>query len=1038
MSKIKDKLYYLLVDKNQLIKMEYDLYVETHYNEHKNQPWKHWMVLFKLNWHYRIMRKTSPLYISKKGKKKVNTKKKSNTKGKSKVKNKPNTIDDLFMKEITKRERFQFVHTLWNTVGVTDELYTHLKMKEQSRCSWENDNPSSFLIYICCLLERGEQKEAKRILIKYLAHIGTKNIHKYMPVANLFVEMGYHDVLIEQSAYIFRQLEKNRENKLFEKLLQGKRVAVVGNGPQEIGTGKGAEIDGHDIIIRFNNFRTKGFEEDYGYRTDIWVRNANIVTEDRDNADELKMILWEPDYWHMNIQHNHLDLLYRDIRLVPEQICYMYGVRKEICTNSNVLNPTTGAQVVYLVEKNKHLLKELNYYGFSFLDAFTDASYEHYYNEKTEAQKIHHPKIEVEFLQHLVFGDECNSLNYLLGNITKQEVRQKVYICLFRKQGSFYDVLNRQQKFLGKRYKNIPIRYLDLPDKITYSKDFLKTIKPLSGKVRIVLQATYFIQNHPQIRKDLANGIAPVLICHDIGTAYGAFLMGLKYVLVYHQRGSILHEMREAGLDSTEEESSLLTKVEKRVLENAEKVYFPNDNAKELLQNTSDSAQNSKKIKYSEEVLYHTISKYSQDSIDYNLLSKQGVSQLDKEGEVFFSYGKFNDENGMEKIPQFLNEYVKQSGKKVTWIVVGSAGAYDYLDELKAQMHTWNFECMFLEKKIGRATLLTLLDYCNYYIMLHHHTVFDEIVLEAMQVGKPLILSDVLGNLDYNVCDNVVYVTENIEESVQQVLKKDYKKWGEANQRAFQERFSQDAFTKRYKFVIDALLRENGFTEEIHSEYNLHTLAKWKNKFVGKCAVICGAGGSLEDYKGDMEAVHIALNQALFSKHISFDLAFIQNAPQNQPEMMEEYKAYSCTKFYGVITNPRLRKPDLCKEFLEVQNEENIVSYELAPAYFDRYMDDISFELDKNYVLDAQSIVFSAIQFAVFSGFKEIVLYGIDFEKVVSDDEEEVKKYALSVEQDLLEFKKAIQQQHPDIVFRIGSTRNEKLEQEFAMIDNRN
>ena len=52
--------------------------------------------------------------------------------------------------------------------------------------------------------------------------------------------------------------------------------------------------------------------------------------------------------------------------------------------------------------------------------------------------------------------------------------------------------------------------------------------------------------------------------------------------------------------------------------------------------------------------------------------------------------------------------------------------------------------------------------------------------------------------------------------------------------------------------------------------------------------------------------------------------------------------------------------------------------------------------------------------------------------------EEEVKKYALSVEQDLLEFKKAIQQQHPDIVFRIGSTKNEKLEQKFTIMENEN
>ena len=71
-------------------------------------------------------------------------------------------------------------------------------------------------------------------------------------------------------------MEKSRDENLFKNLLEGKRVAVVGNAPSEIGRKKGAEIDAHDLVIRFNNFRLKGFEDDYGSKTDIhetFVRN---------------------------------------------------------------------------------------------------------------------------------------------------------------------------------------------------------------------------------------------------------------------------------------------------------------------------------------------------------------------------------------------------------------------------------------------------------------------------------------------------------------------------------------------------------------------------------------------------------------------------------------------------------------------------------------------------------------------------------------------------------------------------------------------
>lgn len=51
-------------------------------------------------------------------------------------------------------------------------------------------------------------------------------------------------------------------------------IAVVGNGPCEIGQGRGAEIDAHDRVIRFNNFTTDGFEADYGSKVTTWACNA--------------------------------------------------------------------------------------------------------------------------------------------------------------------------------------------------------------------------------------------------------------------------------------------------------------------------------------------------------------------------------------------------------------------------------------------------------------------------------------------------------------------------------------------------------------------------------------------------------------------------------------------------------------------------------------------------------------------------------------------------------------------------------------------
>lgn len=56
---LKDKLYYYMVDKNWGVRREYGPYVETHREEHLNHRWKHWLLLLKLNWHYRILRKNN-------------------------------------------------------------------------------------------------------------------------------------------------------------------------------------------------------------------------------------------------------------------------------------------------------------------------------------------------------------------------------------------------------------------------------------------------------------------------------------------------------------------------------------------------------------------------------------------------------------------------------------------------------------------------------------------------------------------------------------------------------------------------------------------------------------------------------------------------------------------------------------------------------------------------------------------------------------------------------------------------------------------
>lgn len=96
-----------------------------------------------------------------------------------------------------------------------------------------------------------------------------------------------------------------------DELLRGlpEPVAVVGNGP--IKAGKGPLIDSCPTVIRFNNFRTEGFEHQVGRRTDVWCVGGGedvarrewtgpMITTLSDAEDPDRLSVWLAEYPHVH------------------------------------------------------------------------------------------------------------------------------------------------------------------------------------------------------------------------------------------------------------------------------------------------------------------------------------------------------------------------------------------------------------------------------------------------------------------------------------------------------------------------------------------------------------------------------------------------------------------------------------------------------------------------------------------------------------------------------------------------------------------
>ncbi|MDR2410270.1 MAG: glycosyltransferase family 29 protein [Bacteroidales bacterium] len=130
--------------------------------------------------------------------------------------------------------------------------------------------------YICFLLLRKEDEKAAKILKEFLERHDINSIVGFLPVANLAHRLGITNEDINAASRLFETIAKNAENKLLENYIanygDNATIAIVGNGPHEVGLGKGGEIDAHDIVVRFNDFAVlPDTIKDYGEKTNLIV-----------------------------------------------------------------------------------------------------------------------------------------------------------------------------------------------------------------------------------------------------------------------------------------------------------------------------------------------------------------------------------------------------------------------------------------------------------------------------------------------------------------------------------------------------------------------------------------------------------------------------------------------------------------------------------------------------------------------------------------------------------------------------------------------
>ncbi|WP_104722500.1 glycosyltransferase family 29 protein [Helicobacter mesocricetorum] len=203
------------------------------------------------------------------------------------------------------------------------------------------------------------------ILKKSLKNELTTPILKLRGDAMEVLENFYDETAINLPQTPFIQLNKklaslrdDNEEK-FLNYIENKKIMVVGNSPVELGKSKGKMIDSFDVVIRFNNFATQGFEKDYGSQTNIWAISPNFASLYQRKITKFDFII-SNDSTQIISRMNKTQILKLNLLGIP----FFQIATCEFLEISNLRTLSMGLIMILYLLKHKDITKGISCVGF--------------------------------------------------------------------------------------------------------------------------------------------------------------------------------------------------------------------------------------------------------------------------------------------------------------------------------------------------------------------------------------------------------------------------------------------------------------------------------------------------------------------------------------------------------------------------------------------------------------------------------------------------------------------------------------------------
>lgn len=366
----------------------------------------------------------------------------------------------------------------------------------------------------------------------------------------------------------------------------------------------------------------------------------------------------------------------------------------------------------------------------------------------------------------------------LIGNLFCEKDKSRV-------MGGPIGAVNMQRLLLGETIGDLSVECMMFPE--TWEARF----DEMFNKYEYALFASRWIA------EDARRGDA-VYISNDVFSACALARCKQKYIFIYHGQGDFVGDLNAFGVHLTEQEKKFITWAEKEAIENSFRTYFPSIGARKHFLNTISQKIN---VAFTEP-LYNCIYDYPTENIEY----KNDDGYLS-----FLSIGQMTRLKGMDRIPLFLERIRKCTGKRIRWTVVADGELKrEIIDKIKIISEQnggkENFDYKIIDEFITHKEIYALMSQCDIYLMLHRISIFDFSTIEAMYMGKAIILSDIAGNDEFNIDNNILMVNENLQDSDIVSFVQNMDSYGMKNRRVYDENFSVNKFKERYYKVINELI----------------------------------------------------------------------------------------------------------------------------------------------------------------------------------------------------------------------------------------